>query len=275
MFNNELDLLEIKLEELYNFVDKFVIIESTHSHAGIKKELHYTNNQDRFKKYEDKIINLVCNFSDTDMFRSRSMIYKTLVKNINDVWCREYFQRDFGLISGQIDFKDDDILIVTDLDEVVDKYKLSNFIKVNGVDKIYRLEMIHNYFKFNLKLVDPYIWRHSYICKFKHLKEFHLSASFVRHDYKFTNPEYFEILLPNMGWHFSFVMSQSDILNNKLKNYAHAYDAEVKDISQQYVSDCVTELKTLIEGISLEQYPIERLPKSLQKNKNNYKQYFI
>lgn len=37
-FFNELDLLEIRLEELYNYVDYFVIVEANKTHAGEIKE---------------------------------------------------------------------------------------------------------------------------------------------------------------------------------------------------------------------------------------------
>ena len=37
MFNNENDLLEIRLNILNNYVDYFVIIESSETHSGLKK----------------------------------------------------------------------------------------------------------------------------------------------------------------------------------------------------------------------------------------------
>ena len=55
-FFNELDMLECRLEYLYNHVDKFVICEANYTHSGIKKDFNYLNNKSRFAKYEDKII---------------------------------------------------------------------------------------------------------------------------------------------------------------------------------------------------------------------------
>ena len=55
LFFNELDLLELRLEEYYEQVDKFVIVESTKTFTGVKKELFFSNNIDRFKKWFDKI----------------------------------------------------------------------------------------------------------------------------------------------------------------------------------------------------------------------------
>ena len=55
-FFNELDLLEIRLELLYEQVDYFVISESNKTHSNNDKQLNFENNKDRFAKYIDKII---------------------------------------------------------------------------------------------------------------------------------------------------------------------------------------------------------------------------
>ena len=49
-FNKEFDVLDIRLNELYDVVDKFIIIESIYSHTGIKKELHLKMNIEKYKK---------------------------------------------------------------------------------------------------------------------------------------------------------------------------------------------------------------------------------
>jgi len=40
-FFNEFEILKIRLEELYNFVDKFVIVENNYSFRGNKKEYNF------------------------------------------------------------------------------------------------------------------------------------------------------------------------------------------------------------------------------------------
>ena len=39
MFNNEIDLLNIRLNILNEYVDYFVIVESAETHSGLKKKL--------------------------------------------------------------------------------------------------------------------------------------------------------------------------------------------------------------------------------------------
>ena len=61
MFFNELDILDIRLNMLNPFVDKFVIVESTITHSGKPKRLFYNENKERYKKFNDKIIYIVKN----------------------------------------------------------------------------------------------------------------------------------------------------------------------------------------------------------------------
>ena len=56
LFFQELDLLEIRLEYLYPFVDKFIIVEACQTFKGELKPYNYEKNKERFSKYADKII---------------------------------------------------------------------------------------------------------------------------------------------------------------------------------------------------------------------------
>ena len=56
LFFQELDLLEIRLEYLYPFVDHFIIIEAKQSFKGSPKRFIFEQNRERYKKYLDKII---------------------------------------------------------------------------------------------------------------------------------------------------------------------------------------------------------------------------
>jgi hypothetical protein len=91
-FFNELDTLEIRLEELYPVVDKFIICESTKTHSGKNKPLRYIENADRYKKYADKIKYLV--FSDCPPDATS--------------WQLENNQRRY-MINGLVDIYDHDI----------------------------------------------------------------------------------------------------------------------------------------------------------------------
>ncbi|KAF9565563.1 glycosyltransferase family 17 protein [Agrocybe pediades] len=56
LMSNELDLLEIRMNELDNVVDYFLIVESNGTFTGLPKETFFANNQDRFAKFQHKIV---------------------------------------------------------------------------------------------------------------------------------------------------------------------------------------------------------------------------
>ncbi len=60
---DELDLLDIKLHELDDVIDKFVFMEFPTSLLQKPQPLHFQENKDRFTKFEHKIIHLI---SDED-----------------------------------------------------------------------------------------------------------------------------------------------------------------------------------------------------------------
>ena len=57
MYFDEEIVLDLRLNMLYEYIDHFVIVESTFTHRGQKRELKF--NQKKFEKFKDKIIYLV------------------------------------------------------------------------------------------------------------------------------------------------------------------------------------------------------------------------
>ena len=58
-FFNELELLEIRLNILNDYVDYFVLIECTETFSGLKKPLYYNENKNMFERWGHKIIHIV------------------------------------------------------------------------------------------------------------------------------------------------------------------------------------------------------------------------
>src|SRR4029077_1834400 len=76
-FFNELELLEIRLKELGEVVDKFVLVESTLTFQGKPKPLFFRDNASRFAPFQSKIDHVIVDMPETD-----------------DPWVREGFQRN-------------------------------------------------------------------------------------------------------------------------------------------------------------------------------------
>lgn len=101
LFNNELELLEIRLHELYEHVDHFVLVESRETFRGNLKPLYYNENKHLFDKYSDKIIHVVVDE----------------VLAVEDPWVIDRFQRN-QIMRGLEKCNDNDIIFVSDLDEI-------------------------------------------------------------------------------------------------------------------------------------------------------------
>src|SRR5260221_14787175 len=100
-FFNELELLEIRLNELDDFADRFVLVESTSTFQNNPKELIYEKNKEQFKKWHDRINHVVIEDSP----------------NTDDSWAVETFQ--FNAASrGMPDLKPDDIIMWCCADEI-------------------------------------------------------------------------------------------------------------------------------------------------------------
>ena len=54
LFWNENDLYELRLNQHWSFVDKFIVVEAGETHTGNKKSFNFDHK--RFEKYKSKII---------------------------------------------------------------------------------------------------------------------------------------------------------------------------------------------------------------------------
>src|SRR5215831_14334612 len=101
-FFNELDILEIRLHELYRDVDTFVLVEAPWTHQGDPKPLFFEENKRRFKRFLPQI---------------RHVVVPDQPKT-DDPWVRERYQRECIRL-GLADVRSGDLVIVSDADEIV------------------------------------------------------------------------------------------------------------------------------------------------------------
>ena len=214
MFFDEEMLLELRLNTLDKFVDKFVIVESAYTHSGKEKKLIFDiNKYPKFKEKIDYIIvrDLPHGIEQIDKDDSNLEITN---KEIMNALRRENFQRN-TIKQGLINANDNDWIIISDLDEIPD---LSN-INFNSINKkiIFFKQKVF-YYKLNLEL-KTLRWIGSKACKKKYLK----SPQWLRNvkdkiypkwrlDIIFSEKRYNSVFcLENGGWHFSFVKKPEEI----------------------------------------------------------------
>ena len=121
-FYNEVELLKKRINYLSSVVDKFVVVESTVTHKGNPKELFFDESQFDMSK----IVRVVVEDNPID----------------KDPWSRENHQRNCisrGL--KQLSMSDDDVIMVSDLDEIPNITVVSNIKGVMGTHPIVSLHI--------------------------------------------------------------------------------------------------------------------------------------
>jgi beta-1,4-mannosyl-glycoprotein beta-1,4-N-acetylglucosaminyltransferase len=101
IFNDELDLLELRLGQLSDVVDHFVFVEADRTFMGTPKPLYYQDNKNLFSKWHDKIKHVVC------------------PPNQSGSWEFEKVQREVLVnVIHSLNPSEDDTLSFSDLDEI-------------------------------------------------------------------------------------------------------------------------------------------------------------
>jgi beta-1,4-mannosyl-glycoprotein beta-1,4-N-acetylglucosaminyltransferase len=203
IFYNELELLNYRLNILYNIVDYFIIVESKYTFTGKEKKLIYNENKERFSYFNDKII-YIC--LDDMPYKYPYIDYLK-----REQWENEYYQRN-SIKNGfaNIDIKDNDIIIISDVDEIPDPNTLINIkeqrIRVNNNS----LEMDFYYYNLNSKINSK--WTKAKLILYKTFCNLNMSCN----DIRMSN----SVLIKNGGWHLSY-FGDCSFIKNKIQNFSH------------------------------------------------------
>ena len=285
-FFDEEMLLDLRLNVMNKYVDKFVITEATYMHNGKPKKLNFDIK--KYTKFKDKIIYIVVNNQPPDLFE----IYES-DKNKNDVrgqklvlngYKRDNYQRQKAAeYLKNID--DDDWIIINDIDEIPNLENI-NLSEINNKIVIFKQQIF--YYKFNL-LYPKVSWFGSKACK---KKEFispqwlrnlkHKKYPFWRLDTIFSKKKYKNIIhINNGGWHFTNIKSAEDI-EKKLLNYTHHYEFEQSGLNIDDLKKKIEDKKIIYDhGVdqrkpkwrsekTLTKIDLKEMPIYLQENSSKY-----
>ena len=256
-------LLNLRLNILDGYVDYFVIIEGNKTWQNNSKKLQF--NVNNFQKFKDKIIYVpVEDMPDGD-----------------NPYSRENFQRN-AISRGLIKADDEDLIIISDLDEKNKKKKIMSFKKEM---KYAVFKQMHFYYKINLQSqINPF-WYGSRICLKKYLK----SPQWLR-DLKFKKRPFWRIdklrlnnIIDNGGWHFCNLKNPEQLLY-KYKNLCETNDPynfkekidekylNLKEITKRinFGLDIIGR-KESYESVNLD----ERFPDFIIENKKKLKKWLI
>ena len=285
MYYNEDTVLDIRLNCLDAYVDKFVIVESKFTHSGKKRNLLFDINQ--FKRFKDKIIYLALD----DEPRGIETVYDKddedlkSFKYIENALKRENYQRNY-ISRGLSDADAEDIIMVSDADEIPNLGKL-DLKKIKNKLIFFQQKMF--YYKLNL-YIDSFNWFGTKACKKKDL----ISPQWLRNikdrtyplwriDTLFSKLKYQNIYFVNDGgWHFSYIKNAKAI-KEKLKSYLHHREFDIEPLSVEKIDKIMKEKKTIYDlkvdksvskfnkGQKLTTIDLKLLPNYIQNNIEKYK----
>ena len=289
MYFDEEAVLELRLNILNKYVDYFVVVESSFTHKGDKRELKF--NHQKFKKFKDKLIYVTYDEEPAkikkNQINAKMDEARKSFKYIENAILRENGQRN-QILKGLELAKDDDMILISDVDEIPNLENLE-LSKINEKIILFKQDMF--YYKFNLKLPNLE-WTGTKGCRKKFLKSPQWLRNikdrkypFYRLDTFFSDTKYIDIkIISNGGWHFSNLKTASEI-EFKLKSYLHHREFDENPLSVEEINDLIKNKQAIYDlkvdkrvnkigdGSKLEKYPTDKLPKFLQDNLNDYREW--
>jgi beta-1,4-mannosyl-glycoprotein beta-1,4-N-acetylglucosaminyltransferase len=233
-FLNEIDILEIKLNELKDAVDLFVVLEADRSFTGMEKRCHFSDNSQRFSGFNihHEIVHLP--------------------KFASSAWQREGVHRD-GLVEITDNLTSDgDTIIWVDTDEI----PRANIVSEFSSGSVGEATLQMDYLAFYFDRIKPDL-------KWTHPKIFRKEGKFCRPVRYTVSP----VVIPDSGWHFEFCGSM-EMLLSKISSTSHFEKSRENGFYESVRNGQKPGLECTV------QYPVEKLPKYVQENQDKFRQYF-
>jgi hypothetical protein len=260
-FFNELDLLELRLTECYDYVDYFVIAEANLTFAGNPKRFNLEDNWDRYKAFHDKIIYVKVE----DMPAGP------------DAWAREYWQRN-ALARGLANADDNDVIALTDCDEIL-RPRTLNILRNDTTHRKWICRHPMFYFKANYLMTQP---RSYHVNPMAILKKDLNTFQMLRHNmftWAYHQPDDYNtkdvMTIQHSGWHFTYFGDTAHAAT-KLLNFAHT---ESQHWATKIDVNEIMNRKGGIDPNSPERFEYiqidEYFPETLRKNPERWKDYII
>lgn len=185
-FFQELDLLDIRLNVHGPYVDRFILVECNRTHQGKAKSMFYRDNKHLFEKFNNRIVHVMANLHDSspggDYFEHR------------DAFVNEAQQRNDAL-RGMPDYRDEDIIVHTDLDEIVD------FRNIGTVDGFYQIHQKMYHYYLNVLRGG---WDLPQVLRGVDFRNLGSNFNSVRYHRTHADGDK-QAAFKNAGWHFSYM----------------------------------------------------------------------
>jgi len=250
IMNNEVWLLEARLEYDLKYFDFIILAEANSTFSGLSKPFFYEKYKDIFKKYEDRI--LYVKLENLPKPYKGNFLGHNNFKAKENRWIVEFYHRNYLQNAILQIAKEGDLICTQDIDEI------QNIDSLNKIDNLNCINYL-SYYDFRFTILDDPLsnsWHKGFVTSFENLQKINI------HDYRNINKhdDYFylshitpadfrfddqdqnhmvynsyrapiqdiSIIYSPIGWHVSSMSCHSDN-NTKVKCFAHQEFANTFD----------------------------------------------
>ncbi len=256
---NEDHIADLRFNILDEYVDFFVIVESTVNHQGQTRKLHFDKN--KYKKFQNKLIYIEVDDTPDDIKKPHTG-GESLV---------EQHQRN-SIMKGLNKSQDNDLIILSDVDEIPDLNKLKVFDKNKYAVFSQKMFM----YKLNLLNLNENNWHGTKICLKKNLK----SPQWLR-NLKFKKYPFWRIdkqknlqIIDEGGWHFAYLQDVKNI-SKKIKSFAHGEFNKAEIVSEKNIELKINQGEDVLgRGYKIKKIEIDSsYPEYIVNNKGKLKNW--
>ena len=252
-------MVDLRLNILDQYVDYFVISESTKTHQGENKKINFDIK--KFSKFKDKIKFIVADYKEAINFKKHTGGESPI----------EQHQRN-SLIKGIDDASSEDLIILSDSDEVPDLTKLN---KINKYKKFIAFSQKMFMYKLNLQNIDESNWIGSRMTKKKNISTMQNLRNLKFKKYPFWRFDKKNLQTICGGWHFSFLQTPEQILK-KIKSFSHG-EFNIDNINEKNIEEKILKNQDIFgRGITLKKIELDSsYPNYILKNKEKFSKWII
>ena len=256
---NEDHMVDLRMNILDPYVDFFVISESTKTHQGHNKKINFDIKN--FPQFKDKIKFLVADYDKKINFENHTGGESII----------EQHQRNY-LINGLKDASPDDLIILSDSDEIPDLSKIKN---INRNKKFIAFSQKMFMYKLNLLNVEESGWIGSKITKKKNISSMQDLRNLKFKNYPFWRIDKGHLQIIEGGWHFSFLQTSDQILK-KIKSFSHG-EFNNSLLNENSIEEKILKNKDIFNrGFTLKRIDVnENFPKYIYNNQEKFSKWII
>ena len=236
MYFNEKDVAYLRINELYDSVDYFVVNELSTTHKGIKRKSIFWEDQ-RLMKFKDKI-----KYQFIDIDHRYDSLFNTHFKDSSHFvgsWA-EHEQR-LRLMNQveELNLSDEDIILFSDCDEIPNK-NIFNQLKDYEAVALNQMFFVHYINIYTNKNVTGTI-----SVKYKKIKQINSNTQDLGLQVLRRHKDYI-VRIENGGWHYSYMGGAKTISEKVVSIYEGNPDSHLKDEreSKELINNTIRDLKS-------------------------------